>query len=174
MSSRSSAWSRYSQKSCVVSRRACFLLVSLYAMSTRQPRMLMGCSSSSAAPPMRNSEWERSTEKTRFQGRMPLPTFCGAKDETRFLMAPTLPFSVRICLKCSHPSCRTSLYVMFPSSEPPVKDNNTTETAFLTGRRLRPHLSATDGTHEKTRPSSLNVLSPSSHDLERSVVMARR
>lgn len=49
MSSRSSACSRYSQKSWVVSRRACLRLVSLYAMSTRQPRMLIGCSSS--APP---------------------------------------------------------------------------------------------------------------------------
>lgn len=50
MSSRSSACSRYSQKSWVVSRRACFRLVSLYAMSTRQPRMLIGCSSSAAPP----------------------------------------------------------------------------------------------------------------------------
>ena len=50
MSSRSSACSRYSQKSCVVSRRACFRLVSLYAMSTKQPRMLIGCSSSAELP----------------------------------------------------------------------------------------------------------------------------
>lgn len=88
MSSLSSACSRYSQKSCVVNLSACLRFVSLYAMSTRQPRMLIGCSSSAPPPsaaPLRtasrlslyrNKEWDRSTENTRLQGQMALPTFC--------------------------------------------------------------------------------------------------
>lgn len=66
-----------------------------------------------------------------------------------------------------------SLLIINTTTQQGQRSRGLSARCFITRHSIQPSGDCRS-THEKTRPSSRNVLSPSSHDLERSAVMARR